>query len=696
MDTIIAGNTAYWTEALLKDTFGNDNLVICGADLKDKKIGRIKWFKVEPYEDRFKDLFSTYSFERAIYFSDYVTYQGIRGNEFEELRAFLRLCLNSEVKQFVYVGSDFVLDQVTRGKDIIFNAVEELIEYYDGKSQIDMKIIHIPYLVSGKVKDDYWFKVFDNLEVYSSYTFPCTEDSKGHFIEMSDLGTFLYRLFDKWDNEDFTITLKANANATYANATKLIKEKYPKAKVSYVQSDEKITHIEGDDIARKKYGWFAKIDVMENLEEHYKEYKSLGYHKPTLKEILKEKFKLKSKTMMILELIIGALIIELLVHMSSNTIQFRMIDFRLLFVVLIATVYGTGMGVVAALIECVSLAYSYYENGTNAILLFYDPGNWLPFILLLLAGAVCGYTKQKKDEEANFIKKQNESLIDQVDFITQLYEEAMDYKNQYKKDLIGSRDGFGRIFDVVKKLSTTVPEQIFAESIPVMEDVLDNQTIAIYTINDPNARFARLEVCSQRINNHLKKSMNLEGYEDILNVIKSGEVWFNSGLDEGFPSYIAGIVNKGNVSVLIMIYNAKFNQVGTYYVNLIKILSGLIENFIVKAWEYETAIAEKIYIEDTNIVNDEYFLEQLDIIHDMAENQRASFRLFKFDHDGRSLKELDEILRTKVRNNDLIGLGKDNNLYLLASQVDAESEQIILNRFKKIGLGISVVDSVGG
>ena len=80
----------------------------------------------------------------------------------------------------------------------------------------------------------------------------------------------------------------------------------------------------------------------------------------------------------------------------------------------------------------------------------------------------------------------------------------------------------------------------------------------------------------------------------------------------------------------------------------------------------------------------------------MAENQRASFRLFKFDHDGRSLKELDEILRTKVRNNDLIGLGKDNNLYLLASQVDAESEQIILNRFKKIGLGISVVDSVGG
>ncbi|WP_026506775.1 DUF4118 domain-containing protein [Butyrivibrio sp. MC2013] len=695
MDTIVTGNTAYWTKELLRDAFGDGNLVVCGRDVNDAKSENIKWFRAESSDERFGELFSTYSFERAVYISDFVTYQGERGNEAEQLRDFLKLCIGSDIKQFVYVGSDLVLDREKRGKDIILGTSEELISYYGSKSDIEMKIIYIPFLASGRVKRDFWFKVFNSLEMEGEFTFPCLEDSVGHFIEMSDLADFLYRLFDKWDSADRSVILEANAHTSFKKVSEFITDKYPKARVTYKDNSEHITDIEESDTARKKYAWFAKVDVLDNLDEHYEEYRSLNLVKPDLKEKIRSKLHLKSRSMMLIELVLGAALTEFLVRISTNTVQFRMVDYRLLFVVVMASVYGTNMGILSAVIECLSLIYAYYQNGTNAILLFYDPGNWLPFILLLIAGAVCGYARQKKDEELDIIRKQNESLTDRVDFITQLYNEAMDYKNRYKKDLIGSRDGFGRIFDVVKRLSTTVPERIFAESIPVLEDILDNRFVAIYTINDGNARFARLEVCSGKLGGKLRKSISLDDYGEVLDTIRTGEVWFNRAMEENKPSYVAGIINEGNVSVLVMIYNARFNQTGTYYVNLIKILTGLMENFIVKAWEYEKAITRDIYIEGTNIVNDRYFVDQLTIVHDLAENQRTSFRLFKIESEGRSVSEMDELLSTRVRNNDLIGLGEDGNIYLLAAQADAESQSIILDRFEKLGLKIKVVDGIG-
>ena len=132
-----------------------------------------------------------------------------------------------------------------------------------------------------------------------------------------------------------------------------------------------------------------------------------------------------------------------------------------------------------------------------------------------------------------------------------------------------------------------MPEEIFAESIPVMEDVLNNKAIAIYTINDPNARFARLNVCSEQLGQTLKKSINLDEYSEVLKTLTENDIWFNGNVIEGFPTYVAGIKSEGNVSVLIMIYRVEYMQISTYYSNLIRILAGLMENFILKAWGVE-------------------------------------------------------------------------------------------------------------
>ena len=701
MDTLVVGSNGYFSKESLETAFGTDNIILCGPKLESQKEGNIRWFKKSIMGDDFKTLFFTYGFERVVFVSHFINKDSYEVGEIEQLRNVLSLCRKTKVKQFVYVTSDEALLDVENSDSLIYSSVESICRYYAEQYQISVKIIYSPHLISGHYKDDFWCRIFDALEKGEKVEIRARGDEIADFLSIEDLSDFLNRLFDVWGEDESdngiyeTIYLRSGASTTYEEAFSSIKKIYKNADVVFAGSSIKGRLEYGQDVARHFYGWFAQKDAVSEIDEYVKQYRELYCVKKKITEIIREKLRINGKIMMFLELILGAFLVEVYNYYSGGSVQFRMIDVRLLFVVLMSLVYGTRIGGITAMLEIVSLVLAYYRQGTNGILLFYDPSNWIPFILLLVTAAVCGYIKQRKDEDIAFISDENKLLKEEKGFVNRLYEEAMEYKNQYKQDLIGSRDGFGRIFDVVQKLSTTVPEEIFAESIPVMEDVLDNRSIAIYTINDKGARFARLSVASEQISSNLKKSINLDDYRPVIDEVSKGEIWFNRDVKEGFPTYVAGIKSDGTLSVLIMIYHVEYIQISTYYTNLIRILSGLMENFIIKAWEYQKAVADKTYVEGTSITQHEYFVQQFNIQKEMADNKLTDFRLFRIMRENRTLTEIDEILQTKIRNNDIVGLGSDNNIYLLASQVDDSSEPIVLKRFQNMGLKCDVVESVG-
>ncbi len=704
MDTLFVGNTGYLTKEVVKAYFPKDNIVVSGTDHPAQKEGGISFFDQNVMDDKFRRLFDTFSFERIIFLSHSLNKDTTDVGEVEELRRVCSLSQKHKVSQFVYLVSDEALVDVNNSDSVIYESTENICRYYSKTYQMNIRIVYCPYLICPSYKDDYWCRILHRVENREEVDIKALADEKAYFLKVEDLMDFFSRLFDAWDitddeNSDYSdglhrIYLKSGAKTTYGEIREKIIASYPEAKISLSKSGIKGSIDHWEDIARTRYGWFARHDACWDFEEYIRIYKENFHIKPTLSQRIREKVKLGRRFLMLIELIAGALFVELYNYMSDGSVQFRMIDVRLMFVVLMSLVYGAKVGVLTAFIEIASLVFAYKLAGTNVVLLFYDPSNWIAFILLLVAAAICGYFKQKRDEDFSFINEENEALKSENAFISQLYHEAMDYKNRYKADLIGSRDGFGRIFDVVKKLSTTVPEEIFAQSIPVMEDVLNNRSVAIYTINDPKARFARLNVASDQISHSLKKSINLEEYSDVLETLKENDIWFNHDVKEGYPTYVAGIKSDGAVSVLIMIYHVGYLQISTYYSNLIRILSGLMENFIIKAWEYQRAVAAKTYVEGTTISKNEFFVQQFEIQKEMMDNKRTSFRLIKFTIEDKTIFEIDEMLQSKIRNNDLLGLGKDGNVYLIAAQVDESSEGIVLKRFKDMGLKCDIVENV--
>ena len=694
MNTLIIGNVGYWTEETLKKAFPEDSIIICGTNCEDKKSNNIKWFKIGLEGRKARYVFETFNFDRVIYMSEYLTYHTIAEDELERVRRLLRLCRNSNISQLIYFTSDVVCSTEENSKKMILEAGENLFAYYANQFRVDFRVVRCPFLISSTVKNDYLYQLFhDAYRGKDEIELDAPMEELNHFIDMRDVADFFYRLQDNWEVGEKVLRLFPISKCPFKTLGDFLKKIGSDMLVVYADNSTIRPNFSVEEnTVREKFGWTPMYDPLEILDEYYAEYLALNEKKPSLSERIKKKLHLKNWTMMVIEIIVGAIFVEYLNRVSGNSVQFRMIDYRLLFVVIISTIYGTNIGFIAAVIESISLIAAYYQRGSNWLMLFYDPGNWMPFILLFAVAAVCGYIKQKKDEDIHFVYEENKSIKEQNNFITQLYEQVLDYKNQYRKDLIGSRDGFGRIFEVVQRLNNTIPEKIFTESIPVMEDVLENDSIAIYSINDPTARFARLEVCSTNLASELKKSFQLDGYENIIKTVKKGEVWFNQDMEESLPMYASGILSEGELSVLIMVYHAGFGQTNNYYSNLIRILSGLMENFIVKAWDYRKALEERIYISGTNISNWDYFKEQLEIEKQAASKQLVSFRLFKLNPAGKSIVEMDSLLQSKIRNNDLIGQNPDGLVFVMASQVDESSEQIVLKRFLDLGLKCEIVD----
>lgn len=696
MNTLVVGNTGYWTAKTLKLAFGDSHIVVVGTNTVVEKESGITCFPISISDERFESLFINYAFERVVYLSGYLTLRGSIQPEIEDLRILLRLCKVVQTEQIVFLASQEICADQESGKHIILQSEESLCQYYIEKYWLTIKIIRTPFLCYGRNPEDYFYRLFRMMEEKKHITISESHEQKTNFISMEDLAEFLFRLFDAWDGNAETLNLFGYTKTTFADIENWIKEHDTEVSITQGKSSSYYEVDLGDNVIRSRYGWFASKEVVKDLDSVYEDYQRVTRKNLTFLERVREKLLSLNKGVLLIELFAGCIATEFLNHFLSASPQFSSIDVRLLFVVLMASVYGMNAGMAAAFLETLAIGYTYMEAGLNWQVLFYEPSNWIPFILYFTVGAVCGYVKYRNDDTMDFLKKENSLVLDKLSFTNSLYKEALVNKSEYKKQIITRRDSFGKIFEVVRHLDTVVPQEIYGEAIDIMEDVLDNHSIAIYSLRKSGAIFGRLEVSSRSMEEALPKSIRLSDYKEAMKPLEEGEIWINTALLPGYPMYMAGLKEEGDIILLIMIYRAGYDQMGMYYGNLFRVICGLIENSFVKAWKYEEAVRDKVYIEDTIIAKEDYFTQQLRLRHDMAENGISTYALVRISTEGKSAKEMDELLRTKVRETDLLGMGGDGNLYLLLAQADNNSVGIVLDRISSMGITCKQIDQVSG
>ena len=607
------------------------------------------------------------------------------------LRKILQLCREKRNMRIVYLTGPERLYDVPTGKTLLVSEMENLCREYAKLYKITVKIIRSPYLYSEQYEKDFLNTVFREISAEQKITFQEDESQRMFFLSMQDLAELMYKIFDNWDEDEEILNIADGFDHCFKDLGDKLTELCPHLKVSYARYSIMENMLKDDKIIRYKYGWFPKISILEELPELYEHYQERNNIKEGRLDSLKHIISKHKAAVRAAEFAAFFILFELLNGIAGNQAQFKMIDLRLIFVVLFGSTYGINYGIAAAVAESLSLIRAFETEGSSWYVLFYEPSNWIPFIFYFAVGAICGYIRMKNKDNVQFIKEENNLLQEKFLFTREMYQETIEDKNLYKKQILGSKDSFGKIFDITRKLDVIQPQELYIETIRVLEDVLENKTFGLYTLNRENG-YGRLETASAQVQGNYPNSIKLSGYSAAMEELENGNVWANREFLENYPMYMAGVRKNGELVMLICIQQASREQMSLYFLNLFKILSGLVETSLLRALEYQKAVEYRQYVKGTHILKTEYFEERLKVQHDMREQKLASYVLLKVEYSEMSLKEADEILRSKVRENDVWGISESKELYLMLVQTDKEALPNILARLKQAGLVCRQID----
>ena len=692
MRTLLVGNTGYITNKFVEEAFP-ESLVMVMGDTSIRK-NRKKNLFVRPFvknEKELKDIFSTYDFEQIIYFSNYLSFHGETYGEAEMLRKILQLCRGKRNMRIVYLTGPERLYDVPTGKTLLVSEMENLSREYAKLYKTTVKIIRSPYLYSEQYEKDFLNTVFREISAEQKITFQEDESQRMFFLSMQDLAELMYKIFDNWDEKEEILNIADVFDHCFKDLGDKLTELCPHLKVSYARHSIMENMLKDDKIIRYKYGWFPKISILEELPELYEHYQERNNIKAGRLDIIKHILSKYKTVVRAVEFAAFFILFELLNGIAGNQAQFKMIDLRLIFVVLFGSTYGINYGIAAAAAESLSLIRAFEAEGSSWYVLFYEPSNWIPFIFYFAVGAICGYIRMKNKNNVQFIKEENDLLQEKFLFTREMYQETIEDKNLYKKQILGSKDSFGKIFDITRKLDVIQPQELYIETIRVLEDVLENKTFGLYTLNRENG-YGRLETASAQVQGNYLNSIKLSEYSAAMEELENGNVWANREFLENYPMYMAGVRKNGELVMLICIQQVSREQMSLYFLNLFKILSGLVETSLLRALEYQKAVEYRQYVKGTHILKTEYFEERLKVQHDMREQKLASYVLLKVEYSEMSLQKADEILRSKVRENDVWGISESKELYLMLVQTDKEALPNILARLKQAGLVCRQID----
>jgi len=686
---LLIGNTQYLSKEFVETTFPQSKVMVVG----NSELGsadKIKLFRVR--KPSVKSILETYEFDLIVFFSAGLRFHSTEPSDAEELREVLQY--SAELQKHVrilYLSSLDTAFQEKTDKAIMAGANEKLCEFYAKRYSLEIKMVQIPYLYSGTCKSDFLHSVFEEMYAGEPVRIPESASSAMHFLSSGDLSELIARIVDNWTSGSGILCVGDEFRITFGDFAEKLRELDENTKTTFTEDNSSGVLNTVNTALRNEYGWFAKISILEDLPEQYALYlETKQERKSTWFDKVKSWISSHALLIKTIELILLFLLSEIMIRVTDSAVIFSIVDFRTIFIVIMATLYGLSFGIASATLSSISYFAARVMAGTNPFTILYEPTNWLAFVFFFLVGGLCGYVNLKKEDHSKHLEEQNQLLENKLSFTGEIYEDTLRDKKELKKQIISSKDSFGKIFDITRRLNTVAPQQLYLRTIETFEEILENKSIAVYSIKT-GTPFGRLEVASRDLLDAASRSISLDAYAPVIEKIKDGEIWKNTSLNGDYPMYAAGVYRGRELVLVIFLWHANVDQRSLYYVNLFKILRDLVQMSLLRAFDYNTALQEKQYMEDTRIMKAEFFEDCVRNFTALAEKKVSTYLLLEFDLNGHTLKEAGDMIFGKIRATDILGLTQDGKLQLLLAQATEKDLAFILPRFEELDIVTTVL-----
>ncbi|MDO4275851.1 MAG: hypothetical protein Q4D16_19455, partial [Eubacteriales bacterium] len=468
---LITGNTGIFTEDALVPLTEDYKIVIAGKLKLTGKHKNIISYDTVPTEEKFARLFDVYSFQAVLYVTGYVDGGNGSFGEMQYIGSTMNECRRGKVEKLILLSTvesrNFRLDKEHSGvqnqdylSEQAFSAAqaEELCRYFSGKSGVKTVLLRLPYLAGRTNRNNFLGNIFAEMEQKENIIFPHRAEDRVDFVSLRDLIGLLGQIAGETEDESGDYFVTSGYRHSYGELHRRLQGLDPELQAVYENSPDLIPWPDYPTELRIKYGFIPLDNVIEDIEEYYEEYKrETGHGKMGIAGKLRQLLGDTGKgVFQYIELLLVFLLAEVISYYTSDSVYFKFVDVRLFYIMIMGTMHGMKLGLLAALLESIVLVRNFGQIGMDGTLLFYNVENWIPFAVYLMAGSITGYIKNKKTDELNNSRKEYALLRNKYIFLNDVYHSAIENKSEYKKQILGFKDSFGKIFDAVQKLECDV------------------------------------------------------------------------------------------------------------------------------------------------------------------------------------------------------------------------------------------------
>lgn len=282
------------------------------------------------------------------------------------------------------------------------------------------------------------------------------------------------------------------------------------------------------------------------------------------------------------ELLALFVITQLLLRFSKDVSDLKYVDIRLMFVAVVASCYGSGMGIVAVLLASLSYLYSLASSYVDISYLLYSVDTWVPFVIYAVTGAVLGYLTGRRRDEAEELRRKNHLTTEKFDQLLAVQGETLEIKTQLQQRIVAERHSFADLYRIVQELDALAPQQILQHTVGIVEDLLQCSHVVVYHMAS-DGHSAKLAACSAAMQNRAPVVPDKKKLAALCEVLTRQPLFVNTELVPGHPDLAAAIRCDGRPYGIVAAYELTPERFTTYYQDLLKVVVGLIERDLVRA-----------------------------------------------------------------------------------------------------------------
>ena len=369
---------------------------------------------------------------------------------------------------------------------------------------------------------------------------------------------------------------------------------------------------------------------------------------------------------------------------------FQNIDFYLLYVLLFAIIYGQQQAIFSSLLAVAGYCFRqmYHRTGFD-VMLDYNTYIWIAQILIL--GLVVGYMRDRLKIIQEEEKHEVDYLSKQLDDISDINVSNVRVKELLSNQIVNQSDSFGKLYEITSSLDQYEPSEVLFYAAEVLARLMGSRDVAIYTV--ANQSYARLFSATSPKARSLGNSINYPQMEEMYAQIKAKKVYINKSMDERYPLMANAIYSEDEMELILMVWGISWDRMTLGQANMLTIIGYLIQNAVVRANRYMSALEQQRYIEGTNILEPDAFRSLVKAYLHARDKALTECTLVAI-HSDLSKEKTGQKLAHLMRQSDYLGELEDGKIYALLANTNAIDAQLVEDRFEEEGFGCEIQEEI--